>query len=294
MVYNYPGIGKILLLLSFILARIFNGQTVMSMVVFDSGMGGLSIYNEIRRILPDLHYIYAFDNQGFPYGNKTVSILVERIRGFFNVISQAKHIDLAVIACNTATTACIDDLRNYFGFPVVGVVPAIKSAVARSRSQCIGLLATPATINSPYIAQLITKFGKNSHIELLGLSELAVMAEEKLQGVPVNRLILARLMTPWLDNLPNLDTIILGCTHYPFIEKELAQLFPQVEFIDSGEAVARRVQFLSKSTQIAKKDSIQPHNLAICTSFDNKVNKIIPVLTHYDLPEIQTVVLPVV
>lgn len=261
----------------------------MSVVVFDSGIGGLSIYNELREMMPDIHYIYAFDNECFPYGNKSSEIIGKRITTFLDIIHKEHTIDLAVIACNTATTACLADLRDYYNFPIVGVVPAIKPAAQISRTHCIGLLATHATVNSEYTTKLIDRFAANSQVESLGLTELAVMAEEKLHGYPINMQKLTQLMQPWLTSSLPFDTIVLGCTHYPFIKEELKQLFPTVTFVDSGNAVARRVMALSKYIPLAKKNKDHPHNIAISTRFDSEINYLLPVLNAYQLPELQTI-----
>lgn len=263
----------------------------MSVVVFDSGIGGLSIYNELREMMPDIHYIYAFDNEGFPYGNKSSEIIEKRITTFLNIIQKEHTIDLVVIACNTATTACLADLRNYYNFPIVGVVPAIKPAAQISRTHCIGLLATHATVNSKYTIKLIDRFAANSQIESLGLTELAVMAEKKLHGYPIDMQKLTQLMQPWLMSSLPFDTIVLGCTHYLFIKKELKQLFPTVTFVDSGNAVARRVVALSKYILLAKKNKDHPHNIAISTRFNSEINHLLPVLNAYQLLELQTIFL---
>lgn len=261
----------------------------MSVVVFDSGIGGLSIYNELRSVMPDVHYIYAFDNEGFPYGNKTAEVLEKRISTVLNIIQKEHTIDLAVIACNTATTACLNELRETYSFPIVGVVPAIKPAAQLTRTHCIGLLATQSTLNSDYTAHLISRFAGDSAVEGLGLAELAEMAEDKLHGIPVDIEKLTQLLQPWLMSYQDMDTIVLGCTHYPFIKDELQHLFPNVRFIDSGKAVAQRVRALSKYVPLERKNPDRPHNIAISTRFDNRINQLLPILQQYKLPELQTV-----
>ncbi|VFS68333.1 Glutamate racemase [Kluyvera cryocrescens] len=113
-----------------------------TVLVFDSGVGGLSVYDEIRHLLPDLHYIYAFDNVAFPYGEKSEEFIVERVLEIVTAVQQRYPLALAVIACNTASTVSLPALREKFAFPVVGVVPAIKPAARLSANRIIGLLAT--------------------------------------------------------------------------------------------------------------------------------------------------------
>lgn len=256
-----------------------------TVLVFDSGIGGLSIYNEIYNKIPYLRYIYAFDNEMFPYGDKSSEFLIKRVSHIIDTIIESYSIDLAVIACNTASTICLPSLRSKFSFPIVGVVPAIKPASMITKNKCIGLLATKATIQRAYTSNLIKEFAPDCNVKLLGLSELAYIAENKLQGIAVDMQQLEMLMQPWL-NLPVIpDTIVLGCTHYPFIKDELKLLFPNTTFIDSGNAIASRVYSLLNERFDLKNVTAQSStdNIVLSTLCNQQVKKLMEKLSKYNL-----------
>lgn len=256
-----------------------------TVLVFDSGIGGLSIYNEIYNKIPYLRYIYAFDNEMFPYGDKSSEFLIKRVSHIIDTIIESYSIDLAVIACNTASTICLPSLRSKFSFPIVGVVPAIKPASIITKNKCIGLLATKATIQRAYTSNLIKEFAPDCNVKLLGLSELAYIAENKLQGIDVDMQQLEMLMQPWL-NLPVIpDTIVLGCTHYPFIKDELKLLFPNTTFIDSGNAIASRVYSLLNERFDLKSVTAQSStdNIVLSTLCNQQVEKLMEKLSKYNL-----------
>ena len=148
-------------------------------LVFDSGVGGLSIVHEIQKKLPFAPLVYASDNAFFPYGTKGEAELIARVDKVLRKIIAAHPIDIIVIACNTASTLTLPHLRNSFTQPVVGVVPAIKPAAAQSKSQVIGLLATPATVARPYTQALIREHAPNAKVISVGSSELVQLAEHK-------------------------------------------------------------------------------------------------------------------
>ena len=256
-----------------------------TVLVFDSGIGGLSIYNEIYNKMPNLHYIYAFDNEGFPYGDKSSEYLITRVNHIIATILQSYSIDLAVIACNTASTICLPSLRTNFPFPIVGVVPAIKPASKVTKNKCIGLLATKATIQRAYTSNLIQEFAPDCDVKLLGLSELAHIAENKLQGIAVDMQQLETLLQPWLKLSVIPDTIVLGCTHYPFIKDELRILFPNTTFIDSGYAIASRVNTLLNDqydlNSLNKLSTLD--NIVISTLHNQQVEKLTKKFTEYNL-----------
>ncbi len=262
-----------------------------TVLVFDSGIGGLSIYNEIYNKIPYLRYIYAFDNEMFPYGDKSSEFLIKRVSHIIDTIIESYSIDLAVIACNTASTICLPSLRSKFSFPIVGVVPAIKPASIITKNKCIGLLATKATIQRAYTSNLIKEFAPDCNVKLLGLSELAYIAENKLQGIAVDMQQLEMLMQPWL-NLPVIpDTIVLGCTHYPFIKDELKLLFPNTTFIDSGNAIASRVYSLLNERFDLKSVTAQSStdNIVLSTLCNQQVEKLMEKLSKYNLDKYQRI-----
>lgn len=265
---------------------------IPNILVFDSGIGGISIYNEIYQKIPQANYIYLFDNQAFPYGDKSSSYLIERVKSVIHKAISTFAIDIVVIACNTASTICLPSLRESLSIPVVGVVPAIKPATKVTKNNCIGLLATKATVQREYTRNLINEFAQGYTIELLGLSELALIAEQKLQGIAVDLQQLAILMKPWLTLSIIPDTIVLGCTHYPFIKTELASLFPQATFIDSGYAIATRVYNLLEINfdLVNTTEQIEKMDYLICsTQYNDSVEKIIATLAKYNLNKYQLV-----
>ncbi|MEG2114846.1 MAG: glutamate racemase, partial [Hafnia sp.] len=184
-------------------------------LVFDSGVGGLSVYQEIRSLLPDLHYIYAFDNQGFPYGEKDEAFIIERVVKTVAEVQKRHPLSIVIIACNTASTITLPALRERFSFPIVGVVPAIKPAAKLTRNGVVGLLATKATVQRSYTHDLIARFATDCDIKMLGSSELVVLAEAKLHGEVIDHAVLKKILRPWLSMAEPPDTVVLGCTHFP-------------------------------------------------------------------------------
>ncbi|VDZ54697.1 Glutamate racemase [Serratia odorifera] len=185
-----------------------------TVLVFDSGVGGLSVYQEVRQLLPDLHYIYAFDNVAFPYGEKSEQFIVERVLEIVGAVQQRYPLAIVIIACNTASTVSLPALRARFSFPVVGVVPAIKPAAKLTANGIVGLLATRGTVQRSYTHELIARFATDCKIELLGSSELVELAEAKLHGEEVPLAALKKILQPWLSMREPPDTVVLGCTHF--------------------------------------------------------------------------------
>ncbi|MDO3382523.1 glutamate racemase [Gilvimarinus algae] len=229
-----------------------SGSRAPHVLVYDSGVGGLSILDEIRLAHPGLKVSYLSDNDGFPYGRKPSTFVIERclsvLKSFRSQTSSAA--DILVIACNTASTLALPALREEFSEPVVGVVPAIKPAAEYSANRYIGLLATPATIRRPYTQQLIQDFAKDCHLVMKGSSSLVDLAESKLRQAVVNRAELRSVLRRFREaNAANphpekLDCLVLACTHFPLLADEIQDFMgPQVRLLDSGEAIARRVGY---------------------------------------------------
>ncbi|MEZ5833570.1 MAG: glutamate racemase [Dongiaceae bacterium] len=210
----------------------------------DSGLGGLTIVAKIRKMLPEARLAYLCDNAFFPYGTRPDA---ELLAHFLQVMRQAiarVQPDLIVTACNTISTICLPQLRAATSIPVVGVVPAIKPAAQRSRRKIIGLLATPATIDRPYTDDLIQRHAAHCTVLKIGSAELVDIAEAKLLGRPADRSRLCQILAPFFDRPADAqpDVIVLACTHFPLLRDELESIGPTgVTWIDSGEAVARRV-----------------------------------------------------
>lgn len=214
--------------------------TPSKVLIFDSGVGGLSVYQEIHKRCPQLEYFYLFDNEAYPYGELDQETLVQRVVILVSRLVEQYSIDLVVIACNTASTIVLPSLRSLLSVPVVGVVPAIKPASFLA-NKAVGLIATPATITRQYTQDLINSFASNTGVELLGSTRLVDIAEEKLRGQPVDINELTRLLSPISDKI---DVAVLGCTHFPLLKEEIQQVLSHVQLIDSGSAIARRVESL--------------------------------------------------
>lgn len=220
-----------------------------TVMVFDSGVGGLSIVDAISQRLPECALIYACDNYAFPYGTKSEAELLARVDGVVHRFLRAAPADILVIACNTASTLTLPRLRERFAQPIVGVVPAIKPAARSSRSRVIGLLATPATVARPYTQRLIDEHAGDCRILRLGSSALVEAAEARLRGREPEAALFELIARDLLDQPGgrDMDQLVLACTHFPLLADRLAQVLPpQVTLVDSGEAIARRVHHLTQ------------------------------------------------
>lgn len=260
-----------------------------TVLVFDSGVGGLSVYNEVRQLLPDLHYIYAFDNVAFPYGEKSEEFIVARVVEIVTAVQERYPLALAIIACNTASTVSLPALREKFVFPVVGVVPAIKPAARMTTNGVVGLLATRATVRGPYTHELVARFATQCKIEMLGSAELVELAEAKLHGEPVSLEKLRKVLRPWLRMKEPPDTVVLGCTHFPLLQKELLQVLPEgTRLIDSGAAIARRTAWLleHEAPQALSADK----NIAFCMTFTPETTLVMLVLERYGFSRLEKLV----
>lgn len=219
----------------------------MKLLIFDSGVGGLSIFNAVRARLPALAIDYVSDNAAFPYGTKTEADLVQRVALVLHALEDKLAPDLIVVACNTASTVALPKIRDTLQTDVVGVVPAIKPAAECSRSKVIGLLATPGTVARAYTKQLIDKFAAHCEVIAVGSSELVELAEAKLYGDLPSAQRIASILAPFSEHplADKLDTMILGCTHFPLLLDELQEgAFKPLQWIDSGAAIAARVESL--------------------------------------------------
>ncbi|MEH0690466.1 glutamate racemase [Vibrio cholerae] len=212
-----------------------------NVLIFDSGVGGLSVYQEIEAILPQFNYYYVFDNEAYPYGELEHSVLIDRVKQIVSQCVERFRIDLVVIACNTASTIVLPTLRAQHTIPIVGVVPAIKPA-SNMANKAVGLIATPATVTREYTHDLIRNFSQSKPVEMLGSTRLVDMAEEKLRGQTV---VLEELEEVLLPIKGHIDVAVLGCTHFPLIKDEIQQVLGDgVILVDSGQAIARRVKQL--------------------------------------------------
>ena len=219
-----------------------------NILVFDSGVGGLSIAAAIDEFLPQHRLVFASDNAAYPYGTKSVEELVPRVVAVIEKLLSKITIDIVIVACNTASTVALPELRQRLSVEVVGVVPAIKPAVKASQTKSLGVLATPATVKRQYTQNLLDDFAEGCKVDLLGSSDLVDIAERKLHDGKVDVDLLKSIVEPWFDSDCTIDTIVLACTHFSLLKIELDEIFKQhnkiVQLIDSAEGIARRVRFL--------------------------------------------------
>ncbi|OOF42483.1 glutamate racemase [Rodentibacter rarus] len=234
-----------------------------TILFFDSGLGGFSVYRETKKLLPNWHYLYCFDNGGFPYSERSEESIIQRTLSACRLIDAQHSLEAIVIACNTASTVVLPILRENFSIPIIGTVPAIKPAAEISKTQHIGLLATKGTVKRHYVDELIHKFAQHHQVERLGSTKLVEIAEQKIRGHSVDLIALKDELSPWA-NMPDLDTLILGCTHFPLIKDEIKLCLPQVKyFMDPGPAIAKRIQSLLSGVKIRNKS--EKSNQMFCT-----------------------------
>jgi len=222
-------------------------------LVFDSGVGGLTVFHALLDQIPSLEVIFVSDNAGFPYGTRTEYSLIGRVHSVLEQLISKFSPDLVVVACNSASTVALPSLRKIYDLPFVGVVPAIKPAAELTESGHIALLATPATVSRDYTRKLIDDFAADKNVVLLGSTELVEIAEDKVRGISPDPERLLAILKPLLQNpdAEKLDTAVLACTHFPLLIEELKVAMPQIKhWVESGDAIARRVStLLPPSTQ---------------------------------------------
>ncbi len=215
-------------------------------LVFDSGLGGLTVYREIAAVRPDADFLYLADDAAFPYGALAESALIGRLTALLDDVIKLHQPDIVVIACNTASTIALPELRKRFSVPFVGTVPAIKPACAASQTRRVAVLGTEATVQREYTRALIREHGQGCDVDLVGSKQLAAYAEAELHGRPVSdEAVLTEIAPCFCDDGNRTDTVVLACTHYPLLIARLEQIAPwPVNFIDPAPAIARRVAHL--------------------------------------------------
>jgi len=203
------------------------------------------VVREIRRSMPDAEIIYVADDAGFPYGEWAAATLSEHVVTVIEGLVERYEPDAAVIACNTVSTLALPPLRARLTLPIVGTVPAIKPAAAQTKSGLVSVLATSATIQRDYTRDLIQSFARSCDVHLVGSSRLAPLAELHMSGGAVNDVEVFSEIEPAFVEAAGrrTDTIVLACTHFPFLSEKFRRLAPwPVSWIDPAEAIARRVR----------------------------------------------------
>jgi glutamate racemase len=215
-----------------------------TILVFDSGLGGLTVFREIAAARPDARLVYVADDRAFPYGALPEAALIDRVVTAIGEAIIRDKPDLIVIACNTAATLTLSHLRARFQVPFVGTVPAIKPACAKSKSKLVSVLGTQATVSREYTRALIREFAQGCQVTLVGAADLAAFAEAELNGSPAPDAGIAAEIAPCFVETASArtDTVVLACTHYPLLLGRLRKLAPwPVDWLDPAPAIARRV-----------------------------------------------------
>lgn len=254
-------------------------------LLFDSGVGGLSVLAELRKVLPDAPVIYAADNAGLPYGTKTEAEVAARVAGLLGRMTERFRPRLVCIACNTASTIALGMVRDVLEVPIVGTVPAIKPAAERTRTGTIGLLGTAATIRQGYVDRLEAEFANGKHLLRAAAPELVAAAEAKLRGEPADPAVYARAAATLRDQPGGaaIDTVVLACTHFPLVAEELAAAFgPDVRFVHGAAGIARRIAALTRGQSFQRRKP----DLALFTRDGAEVAQLAPALQRYGLNEI--------
>jgi len=261
-------------------------------LIFDSGVGGLSILEQIRKQHPHCAFMYASDNAAFPYGPKSESALVDRVDRVLRQLQLLTQADIIVIACNTASTLALPRIRSHFTQPVIGVVPAIKPAAKVSKTKVIGLLATPGTVKRDYTQQLIDDFAPDCRVIAIGSSELVALAEQKLRQEAVDINTITPIVAPFV-NEHALDTVVLACTHFPLLTQELQQVLHRVpHWVDSGEAIARRVGYWLEALALLPSTCTQPICKSYFTARTQAASDLHNTLAHWGLGDVTYIDMP--
>jgi len=241
--------------------------------IFDSGIGGLSVCQEIRTLIPQANIIYIADNAHLPYGNKPEALIRQRSQSLSqHLISQGA--DIIVVACNTATAAAIHHLREHFDVPIIGTEPAIKPAAALTKSGIIGVLATENTSKSSRLADLKDRFAKNIQVITQPCHGLVEAIENNHLDTPE----VIELLHIYLDPLiqAHADVIILGCTHYPFLKSSIEKIVGKdIKVIDTGFAIARHTQQQLHDLAL-NQTSFEATKRFLCTDNAAHYNTILP------------------
>jgi glutamate racemase len=242
------------------LAKAAPVNSAASILFFDSGVGGLSVLGPTRALLPQAGLVYAADSAAFPYGTRSELEISARVPALLGRLVERYQPRLVVIACNTASTIALRHVRAALEIPVVGTVPAIKPAAELSRSRVIGVLGTEATVRQPYVDDLAARFAADCRVVRHGSAELVELAEAKLTGLSVDPTVVAAAVAP-LAAEPELDVVVLACTHFPLRGHELTAALPRAAQVDGAAGIARRIAHLTQGQPW----SAEPTGIAVFT-----------------------------
>ena len=219
----------------------------MTILVFDSGIGGLSVLREARILMPEHRFVYVADDASFPIGSWEEKALTQRLMQVFEDLVERHRPVMIIVACNTASTIILPHLRERFDFPIVGTVPAIKPAAERTASGQVSVLATPGTVQRDYTRSLISEYASGVNVRLVGAPNLAALAEEFMLTGSVDRdAVHKEISDCFIDRFgARTDVVVLACTHYPFLINVFRRLAPwPVDWLNPAEAIGRHAQSL--------------------------------------------------
>ena len=211
--------------------------------VFDSGVGGLSVLIELKRLLPNENFVFLADQLYVPYGEKTKNELIELAYKITDYFIKYHDVKMMIVACNTSTCNSISEVRKKYFLPIVGTVPAIKPAAEKTKSGTVAIIATPSTSQSEVLKNLIKDYCKNVNVLNIGCKNL----EDAVETGELNSLEVHKLLIKYLQEVKNsnADYLVLGCTHYPFLRNSIQKIVgPSVNLIDSGSAIAKHTKSL--------------------------------------------------
>ena len=224
--------------------------------IFDSGIGGTSIWKAIHQLLPNEQTIYLADSKNAPYGQKSKQEIIALSMKNTELLLEM-NCKLIVVACNTATTNAVKELRAKYSIPFIGIEPAIKPAATHSKTQRIGILATQGTLNSELFNKVVEKYQDTKIIEQIGHGLVQLIENGKINSPEMSQL-LRDYLTPMID--ANIDYLVLGCSHYPYLIPQIEKILPpHIRIIDSGEAVAKQTYAVLNEKVGLSSASIKSH-----------------------------------
>ena len=251
-------------------------------LLFDSGVGGLTVLAELRTLLPEVPVIYFADTAGLPYGEKTEAEIAARVAGLLGRLSERYAPRLITIACNTASTIALGMVREVLHVPIVGTVPAIKPAAELTRTGAIGLLGTAATIRQGYVDRLQDQFARDKRLIRHAAPELVGAAEAVLRGEEVSPRVY-EAAAAGLRSQPggvDIDTVVLACTHFSLLENQLrAALGKNVRLVHGARGIARRIAHLTQGQPVSRETG----DFALFTGDPDQIRTLLPALSAHGL-----------
>lgn len=240
--------------------------------LFDSGIGGTSIWKEIHELMPNEDTIYLADSKNAPYGQKSKEEIIHLSSKNTEFLLN-QNCKIIVVACNTATTNAIKELRAKYSVPFIGIEPAIKPAALHSKTQTIGILATQGTLNSELFHQTAQQFHDTKIIEQIGHGLVPLIEEGKINSPQIKQL-LNNYLQPMIE--ANIDYLVLGCSHYPYLLPQIKKILPKhIKIIDSGEAVAKQTKNILSEKNNLNQENHQPKNIFYTNANPTVLEKIL-------------------